>query len=296
MTAFGQSKHRAKEEARASGAKTWHEVGQHLKIYSYNTANLYRSVWVELLRFAKQYFDIKNITYLSPLIVHCFLDAKISEGLKYGSFTTYCAALEKLAIALYQWSQDQRRRTEYNWSDAISAAKKEASGVLDRFVKTRAYRDPIKLIEAISNPVYQIIAATQYSIGARISELDHVKPSQFLKEGKLLIINGKGGKERVSKFRHLNVFDKYQQLVKENLNSHYGKFIFNRNQYRLALQVAADKTGQQYTGSHGLRWNFAQERFQAIQQSGGTREQALAQVAQEMGHNRGDITEHYLRY
>ena len=52
MTIFGKSKHQAKEAARAAGARDWHEVGQQLKIYSYNTANLYRSVWIETLRYA----------------------------------------------------------------------------------------------------------------------------------------------------------------------------------------------------------------------------------------------------
>jgi hypothetical protein len=84
-------------------------------------------------------------------------------------------------------------------------------------------------------------------------------------------------------------------LVNNNLNPRYDKFTFDRHQYRLALKIAASKSGQQYCGSHGLRWNYAQERFVALQQSGLTREEALVQVSHEMGHSRGDITEHYLR-
>lgn len=298
ITAFGQSKHQAKKVARAAGAKDWHEIGQHLKIYSFNTANLYRSVWIETLRYGKETFAVNDITKLSPVVVSGFLETKIADGLKYASFNAYCAALEKLTVGLNQWVQEEGTEaisTGYNWTAEIWAAKKEAREVLDRTVETRAYQDPLKLISAITDLAYQTIAAAQYSIGARISELDHVRPEQFLGGGQFQILDGKGGKNRVVEFRHENVYEQYRQLVINNLNPYYNKFTFDRNQYRLALKAAADKSGQAYTGSHGLRWNFARESFLAIQQSGGTREQALVQVAHEMGHNRGDITELYLK-
>lgn len=295
MTAFGQSKHQAKKAARAAGANNWHEIGQQLKLYSYNTANLYRSVWIEILRYGKEVFAVKDITKLSPAVVSGFLEAKIAGGMRYASLNVYCAALEKLAVGLNQWAQEQKTVANYDWTPEIQAAKAEAREVLDRSVGTRAYRDPMRLIKAISNPAYQTIAAAQYSIGARISELDHVRPEQFLGNMQFQIINGKGGKDRISEFRHLNTYELYRQLVIKTINPNYDKFTFDRNQYRLALKEASNKTGQPYNGSHGLRWNYAQERFQAIQQTGGTREEALVQVAHAMGHNRGDITERYLK-
>lgn len=224
-----------------------------------------------------------------------FLETKSADGLKYASFNAYCAALEKLTVGLNRWVQEQGTVTNYNWTAEIQAAKAEAKEVLDRTVETRAYIDPGGLIKAISIPAYQTIAATQYSIGARISELDHVRPEQFLGGKQFQILNGKGGKNRIVEFRHRNVYEEYKQLVIYNLNPNYDKFTFDRNHYRLALKAAADKTGQPYTGSHGLRWNYARERFLAVQRTGGTREQALVQVAHEMGHSRGDVTEHYIR-
>jgi site-specific recombinase XerD len=294
MTAFGQSKHRAKETVRAAGARGWHEVGQQLKIHSYNTANLYRSVWIETLRYSKEAFVIKDLEKLSAVVVRGFLETKIADGLKYGSFKTYCAALEKLAVGLKQWAQEEGTEV-YNWTTEIQAARKEAVEVLDRTVETRAYQDPEGLIRAMVNPVYQTTAAAQYSIGARISEVDHVRPEQFLGNRQFQISRGKGGKDRIVEFRQVQVYEKYRQLVISNLYPDYGKFIFDRGAYRQALKAAADQTEQPYTGSHGLRWNFARERFQSIQQGGGTWEQALVQVALEMGHCRGDITLHYLK-
>ena len=59
--------------------------------------------------------------------------------------------------------------------------------------------------------------------------------------------------------------------------------------------MVADLTRQPYQGSHGLRWSYAQERHNEVQQHGYTYEQSLSIVSQELGHERADITEHYLR-
>jgi len=41
---IGQSKHLAKDQARGLDAKTWHELGKRLEIYSYKTLDAYRDV------------------------------------------------------------------------------------------------------------------------------------------------------------------------------------------------------------------------------------------------------------
>ena len=59
--------------------------------------------------------------------------------------------------------------------------------------------------------------------------------------------------------------------------------------------MTAKKSDQKYNGSHGLRWNFAQNRMDYHMTHGGlTYEAGLVAVSDEMGHVRGDITEHYL--
>jgi len=55
---MGHSKQRAKELARSSGAKTWHEIGKHFGTYSYSTADAYRDVWKQVLSFAKREFGV----------------------------------------------------------------------------------------------------------------------------------------------------------------------------------------------------------------------------------------------
>ena len=66
--------------------------------------------------------------------------------------------------------------------------------------------------------------------------------------------------------------------------------------YRETLKVATAQSNYPYTGSHGLRWNFARDRFKKIQIKGSVSyEKALSIVSHEMFHQRPDITEHYLK-
>jgi site-specific recombinase XerD len=136
-------------------------------------------------------------------------------------------------VGLRQWAREEGIITEYNWTAESQAARQEASEVLDRTVATRAYQDPEGLLRTLANPTYQTIAAAQYSSGARISELDHVRPEQFLGNRQFQISCGKGGKDRIAEFRDLQVYEQYRQLALGNLNPDYGEFTFDRDYWCL---------------------------------------------------------------
>jgi integrase len=102
-------------------------------------------------------------------------------------------------------------------------------------------------------------------------------------------VQGKGGKER-----EIGVSPRtYARLV--SMVGAGERFEFDKDAYRAELKDAAAKTAQCYEGSHGLRWSWAQERHTELQRTGMTYEKSLTQVSQDMGHERADITEHYLR-
>jgi len=69
---------------------------------------------------------------------------------------------------------------------------------------------------------------------------------------------------------------------------------YQRDVYRQALKDAAQASGQQYNGSHGLRWNYAQSRMAEERAKGTYERDALSMVSRELGHFREDITLHYL--
>ena len=271
--------------ARTEGAKakTWHELGKSLDIYSYNTADSYRDIAKEAFTFAKENFGIKDITRIEAQYIQSYLESKIEQGVKYSTFQKYAAACEKLEMALSRFAN---QKYDFN----LTEVRELAQNVLVRTDAHRAYSNPIKVINAIENSTYRTIAQAQLESGARVSELNHLKISQF-KENQAIEVQGKGGK-----IRDLQLSEKtYSELKSLVLGSENQKLTFNTDSYRNELKAACEKAGETYNGTHGLRWSYAQSTFAKLQQQGKTYEESLSIVSQKMGHERSDITEHYLR-
>ena len=294
---IGASKHAAKEVARADGAATWHQVGKELGVYSYSTADAYRDVWRACLAYAKENLGIKDIEKLSGEAVRAFLVSKVDQGVAHATFGQYAAAMEKLEVALNRYAEQNGTGREYGFSTEIQGARDVAVN-LERFEGSRAYADPDRLVAAVEKVQHNLAASMQREGGCRISEANHVTQGQLrgLREdprtGELkgwFEVEGKGGKEREIGVAPAT----YARLEKEVSNG--ARFEFDKDAYRADLKEAAAKTGQEYEGSHGIRWSWAQERHAELQERGMTYEQSLSVVSQEMGHERGDITEHYLR-
>jgi len=296
LIAFGQSKHQDKEIIRStfnatSVSNTWHNLGKELKIYSYRTADQYRMVAVDMMKYVKQEFKLKDITKLTNEHISAYLESKIADGIKYSTFQNYSAALEKLETALNKYASINNLNTTYKFD--ISSIRKEAQEVLERSQLTRAYENPQALINAVKDPLFRLVAQSQLEGGFRVSELNHLSQKNFLENNTFLVISGKGGLDR-----EVPLSEKTYNALKElalHPNLENGKFGFDMDKYRNALKQAALDSKQEYTGSHGLRWNFAQYKFFEFQQKGYGYEQSLKQVSELLGHHRADITKHYLQ-
>lgn len=297
INAIGESKHADKEAAREGGAQTWQEIGREVRIYSYGTADTYRDVWRSAFDHAKTEHGIKDVEKLTPEAVQSYLESRVEQGVAHSTYQKEAAALGKLEQALNRYSEAHDRGNTYDFRSAIAESRAEAH-TLSKFDSSRAYEDARGLVAAVSDRDHQLTAAVQLESGSRIHEASLIKPDQLQgytsdpttgEQKGVIFYQGKGGKMG----EHLVSKDTYQAL--EQRIQERGEFRIDKDAYRDSLRDAAAETGQQYTSSHGLRWNYAQERFQQIQEHGGSYEKALAQVSQEMGHERASITEHYLR-
>jgi len=295
----GESKHAAKEVARSNGVNTWSELGRELKIYSYRTAEVYKDTWHDFGRWAKEHLKIKDVEKYTGEHVKAYLESRIADGVKYSTFERECSALAKFENALNMWAEKNGSDVKYSFRDAIKEVKVEAREVLDRSIETRAYDNPRELINNIRDDFYKTVASVQYESGARINEVWQIEKSDLngLRQDPLtgetkgwLSVEGKGGKEREIAVSQ-ETYQRVSEIVERQENLH-----FDKNEYRETLKEAAEISGQDYTGSHGLRWNFAQERMEELSEKTSlTYEEKLQQVSWEMGHERADITEHYLR-
>lgn len=173
----------------------------------------------------------------------------------------------------------------------------------------RAYPDPVRLIKAIHDGTYQLQASLQYEGGLRAegvgapsnrrvknpltSEGLHGNGSDPVTGASMGIVASleKGGKET----EHYVSVETYRRL-EEYIRMH-GKLESDYADYVEAINRAARETGQYAPGrgSHGLKHNFAQERYLECINHGLTHEQALQQTSLETSHFRLRETLTYTR-
>lgn len=178
-----------------------------------------------------------------------------------------------------------------------------------RVFDNRAYPDPCRLIEAIHSATYQLQASLQYEGGLRAEGVGapsnrRVK-NPLTREGLhgigfdpvtgaptgIIAAVEKGGKET----EHYVSAETYRRLD-EYIQVH-GRLESDYVDYLAAINRAATETGQYAPGrgSHGLKHNFAQERYLECISHGLTHEQALQQTSLETSHFRLRETLAYTR-
>jgi len=264
-------------------------MGKQLGIHSYATQNAYRDVWRHILQHTKEKFGIKDIEKLTGEHVAAYLQSKISENISHATFMQYASAAEKLETALNMYSEKFTRGKTYEFSNAIKPIRQLAHKTLQHFSGHREYLHPEKIVNNMKNPVYKTVAELQYRAGLRVKETNMIRSSQLLPDGKFRVEGGKGGKIRTIDLPH-DLHQKLEKIVDES----GGRFEFKENSYRQALKQACASAGEEYHGTHGLRWTYAQNQFQEYQLQGETYEQAEQHISNDLGHNRSDITQHYL--
>ena len=300
---FNTSKHMAKESIREKltqekQSTTWHNVGKKMGIHSYKTADSYREVWIAVHRDAKANFGVKDIENLKGEHVQHYLEGKISQNVAHSTFMTYASACEKLEQTLNLYAEKNDTGNSYHFSNNIQNARSDAHQILERFEGSRAYENPAVLVNAVKGESNNIAAHIQHEGGARINETFKFEKENLkgLTEhsakgevGKIHLDNTKGGKER-DIFVSRETYNRLENYIKENF-----RFQLDKTSYYDALKEAAKETNQDYNSSHGLRWNFAREELGRFMENDRTYDESLILVSDEMGHVRGDITEHYLK-
>jgi hypothetical protein len=230
------------------------------------------------------------------------------------TFETILAALAKFEYAVNRYIEihlpsdhpkldtEQTRMSFYTKSKQL--LKKSS-----RAFENRAYSDPVALIETITDGRYQLQASLQYEGGLRaegVGAPSHKRlKNPLTEEGLRGIVNDpvtghrvgvvaareKGGKET----EHYVSLETYKRL--ENYFARNGKLENDYYEYVEAINKAAQATNQYATGrgTHGLKHNFAQERYHQCVKHGMKHEEGLQQTSLETSHFRMSETLAYTR-
>ncbi|MHB1645379.1 MAG: tyrosine-type recombinase/integrase [bacterium] len=154
----------------------------------------------------------------------------------------------------------------------------------------RAYQNPEGIINALSGK-YQLAAKLQYEGGLRVGEVGKLKAENLINNN-TISVRGKGGKELI----YTVSAETYKTLSQTLSNCGYFFTRSEGNRYREALNKASKETGQIYQGSHGFRYNAAQDNMLEKLKYGASLNEAKQDTSEMLGHNRLSITEHYTKF
>ncbi len=278
-------------------------------IHSFGSWKVYR---FEAHKFAQYMHDRGRESLLDTNAVTEDMATYLTQKLEYyavnkrsrQTMETLLSALGKLAYSINSYVErhglnvaplemEKLRMDFYAQSRARLAKSSKVFG-------NRAYPDPVRLIESIANPTFQLQASLQYEGGLRAEGVG--APSNRRLKNPLTIkglrgtgkdpVTGrlvgvvaateKGGKET----DHYVSVETYSRLEKYILAHHQLESDYSA--YVEAINQAAKETGQyaRGRGSHGLKHNFAQERYLECVSHGFSHEQALQQTSLETSHFR----------
>jgi len=290
------SKHKMKAQVRerlnAQGIlATPHLIAQQMPVFANTTQQGYLKVWQNFFAFVRESENLRDPSRIKKRHIEQFLQSKIDSGMQYRSFKTYTTAISKLEVAL-----NKVKKYPIQYSKAVDRLRKVAKDTLECRTLSRSYTHPDVIVQKLGG-IYQIAAELQLHCGCRISEISELKMDRNMLgynssgDGRIRLTNTKGGKIRTVSAPKL-LYEKLEKVTRQ-----HGKFQFNRRFYAREFKKAVDNTsGETWSGSHGLRWNYAQNRFYELQRhENATYDEALQTVSQELGHTRLGITLHYLQ-
>lgn len=284
------------------GAKKTHrndpEHPNYQKIASFKTMESYRSIWNNFFNYLKEHWEVKDCTKIESEHIAAYIDYKIEYYPSHLYLNKIVSALGKLEIALNMYAKEHKDKKTYDFSirEEIKKSAVDLELVADNY-HNRAYKDPKKIISFISDNIYKLAAAIQLEGGVRIEGVALIKKEQLhgyifdeitnTKKG-VVFTKEKGGKEG-NILITTNTYNKLEKYIDNN-----GSFKFKKQKYYKGIKKACKISNENPEGSHGFRWNFAQNRLFEYAQAGYSYEESLLKVSAEMKHNRASITLHYL--
>lgn len=246
--------------------------------------------------------------YLDERLKHC-----CAKKLSRQTMETTLAALGKLEYAINRYCEkhmpEQARLDTKPLRKKYYAAARTQLRKSSRIFSNRAYPDPIGLIRAITGATYQLQACLQYEGGMRaegVGAPSHQRVKNPLTASGLhgfgidpvtgaeigIVASVEKGGKPTEHFLSVETYRRLERYIRQ-----HGKLESDYMAYVDAINRAAMATGQHATGrgSHGLKFNFAQERYLECVKHGMTHEQALQQVSLEASHFRLGETLTYTR-
>ena len=283
---IGQSKRETRANSGMKSPHNGHAVSPMIHSYQYYGEVLRTAI--DLGQFAKNEYGIKDMTKIDGHVVRDFLASKMEQGVSYRTLSNYASHIAKINHGLKQIEPSVA-----DFSRDIAQFREVARENAARIERgPRFYAQPARIVSGIRDPVARLVGKLQYELGLRVAEARHVKPDQIrqTESGYSLTVQGKGG-YTLTKELPTPLANELLKHIREN-----GKLDVKYERYRDELRESVERAGEEWHGTHGLRHSYAKERMEELTlKEGLSREEALKEVSEMMGHHRPDINEVYLK-
>lgn len=258
VNGIGESKKASRESSGIKSVESGHKVSD--KIHSYKSMDNMRNDLINLGNYAKENFGVKDISQIHAEHVREWLNSK---EISYATASNYISELNKVADN-FCFSREE-----------MKVLREELKELPKADLETRAYKGLEKIeLRPHTQPAFEL----QRDYGLRVNASTHINLDKQL-IGNTLSYQEKGGK-----WSEKELSPSLVSKLKENAPG--GKYEVNNRTYSRELKKEIEKTGQVYNGTHGIRHSYAQKMLET---------NSKAEVSQEMGHSRPEITDTYLR-
>ena len=259
VNGIGTSKKENREQSGVKSLESGHKLSD--KVHSFKSLENLKNDLTNLATYAKSEFKISDIKAINIEIVSSWIESK---NIAYSTASNYFSELNKVS--------DHFNFTKEEIKDLRADLKKELPKTE---LETRAYKNLEKMdLKEKHQPAFEL----QRDYGLRVNAATHINLDKQL-NGNTLTYREKGGK-----LSQKVLSPNLAQKIRENAVE--GKYEVNNRTYARDFQKQIEKSGQKYNGTHGIRHTYAQKRLET---------HSKAEVSQEMGHSREEITDTYLR-
>ena len=279
---IGESKSKARAKSSVKG-QSGHTVST--KAHSIKSIQNLRSVTTQYIHYLKEKHGSRVVGHISKETMREFL---LSKNISGGSLNTYISTMAKVADNLNKIGIHSVERKEVH---SIRTELKENGINLQKHHTNRA-PDPrtipviIKNVEE-SSP-FGLSTKLQAYTGMRIDDATNASKWRLNDDNTIHITQSKNGLN----YTTVQIDDKLAQEVRAAIAEGYK---IDKTEYAQVLKEVVEKTGQEFQGSHSMRYAFAQSRYTGLKKEYAyTHGEAMSQVSLEMGHSRAEITLTYL--
>ena len=232
------------------------------KFHSYKSLDNVRNDLKNLGNYAKEKFDIKDMSKIDATVVRQWI---LDKNITYDTASNYLSEINKVHEHL-SINQTEVKELRVEFKQALR----------ENELKTRAYKklDQIKMPDKS-----QVAFELQRDYGLRLKAATHINIEKQI-DANTLNYQEKGGMWSQKELSP-------ELIAKIKEHSINGRYELSINTYRDQLKKAIESTKQKYNGTHGIRHSYAQSQL----------EKGLSKqkVSESMGHTRQEITNTYLR-